>query len=102
MSEFDKENKYLRAKKKVAAIKKFYTSLLSYVVFISLLAALNYYIDEWSNPWFLWAAFGWGIAIVIQAFKAFEWLPFMGRNWEDKKIKEYMDKDDESTGNRWS
>ena len=102
MSDLEKENKYLRAKHKVSNIKKFYASLLSYVVFISLLAALNYYTNEWSNPWFLWAAFGWGIAIVIQAFKAFEWLPFMGKNWEEKKIKEYMDKDDKSSGERWS
>ncbi len=41
MNEVEKENKYLRAKHKVAKIKKFYTSLLTYVVFISLLAALN-------------------------------------------------------------
>ena len=102
MNEIEKENKYLRAKHKVAGIKKFYTSLLTYVVFISLLAALNYYTDGWSNPWFLWAAFGWGIAIVIQAFKAFEWLPFMGRNWEEKKLKEYMDKDDKPSNERWS
>ncbi len=102
MNEIDKENKYLRAKQKVADIKKFYTGLLTYVVFISLLAALNYYTNEWANPWFLWAAFGWGIAIVIHAFKAFEWLPFMGRNWEDKKIKEYMDKDDKPSNKHWS
>ena len=79
MNEQERENKYLRAKQKVSAIKKFYTSLLSYIVFISLLAALNYYLNEWTNPWFLWAAFGWGIAIAIQAFKAFEWLPFMNK-----------------------
>ena len=102
MNEIEKENKYMRAKKKVACIKKFYTSLLSYVVFISLLAGLNYYTNGLSKPWFLWAAFGWGIAIVIQAFKTFEWLPFMGRNWEDKKIKEYMDNDDEPSGERWT
>jgi hypothetical protein len=102
MNEIDKENKYLRAKQKVRAIKKFYTSLLTYLVFIALLAALNYYTNELTYPWFLWAAFGWGIAIVIQAFKAFEWLPFMGRNWEDKKIKEYMDKDDKPSNERWS
>ena len=102
MNEIDKENKYLRAKQKVSAIKKFYTSLLTYLVFIALLAALNYYTNELTYPWFLWAAFGWGIAIVIQAFKAFEWLPFMGRNWEDKKIKEYMDKDEKPSNERWS
>ena len=102
MNEFDKENKYLRAKHRVATIKKFYTSLLSYVVFISLLAALNYYTDEWRNPWFLWVALGWGIGVVIHAFKAFGWMPFMSKDWEEKKIKEYMDNDDEPSGEHWS
>jgi hypothetical protein len=102
MNKIEKENKFLRAKKRVACIKKFYTNLLMYIVFISLLAGLNYYTNEFSNPWFLWAAFGWGIGIVIQAFKTFEWLPFMGRDWEDKKIKKYMDNDDDTSGERWT
>ncbi len=96
------ENKYLRAKDRVAAIKKFYSSLLSYVVFIALLAALNYYINQWSNPWFLWAAFGWGIGLVFHAFKAFRWVPFMNKDWEDRKVKEFMNEDNEQSNNRWN
>ena len=38
--------------------------------------------------WFLWAAFGWGIGLIFQAAKAFNWAPFMNKNWEEKKIKE--------------
>ena len=58
-----KENKYLRAKEQVAEIKKFYTSLLFYVIFIAFLGGLNYYTNQWRYMWFLWAAFGWGISI---------------------------------------
>lgn len=97
-----KEKKYLQAKERVACIKKFYTSLMFYVVFIGALAALNYYLNEWSYPWFLWAAFGWGIGLIFQAFKAFNWLPYMGRDWEEKKIKEFMEKDEESSLKRWN
>ena len=46
MNKFEQENKYLRAKERVADIKKFYTSLMSYVVFIALLAGLNYYSNQ--------------------------------------------------------
>ncbi|MCW8980402.1 MULTISPECIES: 2TM domain-containing protein [Altibacter] len=102
MNDLEKQNKYIRAKERVADIKKFYTSLMLYVVFIGFLAALNYYTNELRYPWFLWAAFGWGIGIVIQAVKAFRWMPYMNKEWEERKIKEYMEKDSEnSSGNRW-
>jgi len=91
MENLDKENKYIQAKERVGRIKKFYTSLLSYVVFIAFLGGLNYYIDGWDHPWFLWAAFGWGIGLAFQASKAFQLNPFFSKNWEERKIKEFMD-----------
>lgn len=93
MENFDKENRYIRAKERVEELKKFYSNLTSYVVVISFLAAINYYTNEWSYAWFLWAAFGWGIGIVFHAVKAYQWNPFFNKNWEERKIKEFMDKD---------
>ncbi len=90
----DKQNRYLRAKKRVEKIKKFYTSLVSYVIFISILAAINYYTNEWRYMWFLWAAFGWGIGLMFQAAEAYQWNPFMGKNWEERKLKEFMEEED--------
>ena len=86
-----KNSKYLKAKKRVAEIRKFYSSLLFYSLFIAFLAGLNYYVNEFRNPWFLWAAFGWGIGIFFQAIKAFQWSPFLGKDWEERKIKQFMD-----------
>lgn len=88
------QNKYFRAKERVQNIKKFYTSLLGYVIFICLLAGLNYYVNELSYPWFLWAAFGWGIGLIFQAAKAYQWSPFMGKNWEERKLKEFMEEEE--------
>lgn len=105
MVDFNKEQKYLRAKERVDALKKFYTSLFSYIVFIGFLAWLNYYTNEWRYMWFLWAAIGWGIGLIIQAFKAFGWLPYMNKDWEERKIREYMDKEDDDNSRyptRWS
>ena len=97
------ESKYLRAKERVSCIKKFYSNLLSYIVFIAFLGGLNYYVNEWRYPWFLWAAFGWGIGIVIHAFKVFNWLPYMNKDWEDRKIKEYMNEEEgKNNKNLWS
>ncbi len=101
MKDFNKENKYLRAKERVNNIKKFYSNLFSYIVFMIFLAAINYYTNEFRYPWFLWAAFGWGIGIVIHAFKTFNWLPFMNKDWEDRKIKEFMDDENNRSNNRW-
>lgn len=95
MENFNEENKYIRAKEKVEEIKKFYSNLISYVVVIAFLAGINYYTDGWNNPWFLWAAFGWGIGIVFHALKAFQWNPFFNKDWENRKIKEYMDEDND-------
>jgi len=102
--EFDnKENRYLRAKERVAYIKKFYTSLFFYLIFIGFLAGLNWYTNELRYPWFLWAAVGWGIGLVFQAARAYKWAPYMNKDWEERKIKEFMDKEDKSsTSNRWS
>ena len=61
MEEFNKESKYIRAKERVEELKKFYGNLTSYIIVISGLALLNYWVDGWSYMWFLWAAFGWGI-----------------------------------------
>ncbi len=99
MNFLDNDTKYLRAKERVAEVKKFYTSLASYVLVISFLAGLNYYTNEFRYAWFLWAAFGWGIGLVFQGIKAFEMNPFFGKGWEDRKIKEYMEED--QVRNKW-
>tara|TARA_R110002124_G_scaffold5301_1_gene33190 strand:- start:211298 stop:211597 length:300 start_codon:yes stop_codon:yes gene_type:complete len=96
MESTNKDNKYFKAKARVGEIKKFYTSLMMFIIFIGFLAGLNYYTNELRYPWFLWAAFGWGIGLVFQAAKAFNWNPFYGKDWERRKIKEFMEKDDET------
>jgi hypothetical protein len=36
--------------------------------------------------WFLWPMFGWGIGVVFHAVNVFG----IGKNWEEKKIRELM------------
>ena len=97
MDNKNKESKYIRAKERVDELKKFYGNLTSYVVVISGLAILNYYLNEWRYMWFLWAALGWGIGILFHAIGTFNLNPFFGRDWEQRKIKEYMDNDENIT-----
>ena len=84
----DDDYKYNRAKKRVRALKDFYGSLIAYCVVIPFLAFVNYK-THWDFQWFWFPLFGWGIGLVIQGFKTFGY----GADWEERKIKEYMDKD---------
>ncbi|MGB5316178.1 MAG: 2TM domain-containing protein [Robiginitalea sp.] len=95
-----RESKYLRAKERVEELKKFYGNLTAYIFVITLLAVINYLTNDWRYMWFLWAAFGWGIGLFFHAFRTFGWNPFFSRDWEDRKIREYME-EEEKTNSRW-
>lgn len=87
-------NKYLRAKERVEELKKFYTSLMWYIIIIPFLAWINYATNGWTYAWFLWAAFGWGIGLAFHAVKAFHISPIYNKGWEERKIREFMDEEE--------
>ena len=99
MKDHNKENRYFKAKERVEELKKFYGNLTSYILVISLLAGINYWTNEWRYMWFLWAAFGWGIGLFFHAINTFNLNPFFGRDWEQRKIREFMEDEDHKT--RW-
>ena len=86
--------KYIKAVERVNEIKGFYSSLLSYVIVIPFLVFIYYKYTPHTIQWFWFAAIGWGFGLIFQGFKAFSYHPFFGGDWEAKKIKEFMDKDD--------
>ena len=100
MEDFTKENKYIRAKERVQELKKFYGNLSSYLVVVTFLAILNYYTNDWRYMWFLWVAFGWGIGVAFHAMGTFNVFPFLGRGWEERKIREFMQQEEEEA-RRW-
>jgi len=92
------EQLYIRAKKKAKEIRYFYFNLLCYCTVIPILAIINLTF----NPefyWFLFSAGGWGIGVAIHAMIAFEFMPFLGGDWEIRKIKELMEKDQNTVNN---
>ena len=38
-----------------------------------------------------WPLFWWGIGLAFHAMKVFNYMPFLGANWEEKKINELME-----------
>ena len=99
MFKLDNDSKYLKAKERVDNLKKFYSTLLKNIFVIVLTGAINYYTNEWRYPWFLWVVFGVSIGTIIQAIKLFGYQTLFGRNWEERKIQEFMK--DEENKRRW-
>ncbi|MAZ26195.1 MAG: histidine kinase [Cytophagaceae bacterium] len=84
--------KYNRAKEKVEKIKGFYGNLTAYCIVIPFLMLVNYLTT--SFPWVIFPMAGWGMGLLFHAMDAFERNPILGKDWESRKIKEYMEKDD--------
>ncbi len=101
MDSENKDNKYLKAKQRVTELKSFYSNLMFYVIFILGLAGLNYYTDQWRYPWFLWAAVGWGIGLLFHAAKVFGWPHFLGKEWEERKLKKFMEEEEKQKKKEW-
>jgi hypothetical protein len=51
---------------------------------------VNYYSNQWENPWFLWVLGGWGIGLIFDALKAYQINPMFNKDWEERKIKSFM------------
>jgi len=94
--EIKDNNKYERAQARLRELKKFYASLSSFVVVNIFLVSVNYF-TNWDNKWFFWVTIFWGCGIIAHAFKVFRFLGFFGPDWEERKIKELMDKDKSDT-----
>ncbi|PKP13102.1 MAG: histidine kinase [Bacteroidetes bacterium HGW-Bacteroidetes-3] len=86
-------SKYLRAVERVHDIKEFYGSLISYCIIIPFLIFINLKFSPHFH-WFWFPMFGWGIGLVFHGFKAFSYNPILGKGWEERKIKEYMENED--------
>ncbi|MFC1711518.1 2TM domain-containing protein [Patescibacteria group bacterium] len=76
-----------RARKQVAELKKFYTHLVIYLVVMILLFVIDY--QDKGNWWVYYPAIGWGIVVVIQGAS----IGIFNSGWEDKKVKELMEKE---------
>ncbi|CAH2463256.1 MULTISPECIES: 2TM domain-containing protein [Bacillus] len=87
----ERDENYLRAKKRVENLKAFYIHLTVYILVNLMLFFINISSDS-SKLWFLYPLGGWGIGIVIHGLTTFPFGIF-GKEWEERKIKKYMEKD---------
>ncbi|WP_255555276.1 2TM domain-containing protein [Flavobacterium sp. NKUCC04_CG] len=83
---------FIKAKKRVEAIKKFYSHLTSYLAVNTFLMVINLYTEP-AFLWFLFPLFGWGIGILSHGMRAYNYSLFLGSNWEDKKLQEILEEE---------
>lgn len=92
MENYQNDDRYFRAKKKVDEIKGFYGNLASYILVNIVLLVINLTTSP-EYLWFFWPLLGWGIGVVFHAMKVFNYMPFLGSDWEEKKIREFLEKE---------
>lgn len=88
------QEKYKRAKKRVEEIKGFYIHLAVYTV-INVFILVNIYLHSdhfWQWPHFI-TLFGWGIGLALHGAKVFGYNILFGKDWEERQIQKYIDKD---------
>lgn len=97
--DFSEEQKYLQAKKRVDELKGYYWHLATYLIVNVFISAskisrnLNNG-ETFEQAFFDFNTFGlwfvWGIGLAFHTFKTFGFHFFLGKNWEERKIKEFM------------
>jgi hypothetical protein len=88
------QHRYERARARVQAIKGFYVHASAFVVVNIALFALNVLVG--GGWWFYWPLIGWGIGLGAHALGVFGFSGGggpLGRDWEERKISEMMDKE---------
>lgn len=99
------EIKYQEALKRVKKIKGFYTHAIVYVFVNIMIVFLNVKNLEPGETYFQFknfmTAFFWGIGLLAHGLSVFvpNWI--MGQNWEERKIKEFMEKE-KNNQNQWN
>jgi len=92
----DQKIRYWEAAKKVKRIKGFYSHLMIYLlvnIFIIVVKAIN--LDFGENLWewdLVKLPLLWGIGLVAHGLTVFLPAFIFGKNWEERKIKELINK----------
>ncbi|WP_082084286.1 2TM domain-containing protein [Flavobacterium sp. 316] len=94
------EIKYQNALKKVKRIKSFYSHALVYIVINIMIIIINIQSLNEGESYFQFknfmTAIFWGIGLLAHGLSVFLPEMILGNNWEERKIRELMDKN-----NKW-
>lgn len=86
------EYKYEKAKKRAKEIRNFYYQLTAYCVVIPILIYINLTFTP-EFHWFWFSMIGWGTGVIMHGMEAFQLNPFLGKNWEERKLKQFIEEE---------
>ena len=66
--------------------------LTTFIVVNAFLVTLNLLTSP-DSLWFYWVLLGWGIGLVAHALQVYGSFTIFGRDWEERKIEEYLKRD---------
>jgi 2TM domain len=93
------QDAYRRARRRVREIRGFYLHVAVFVAVNILLHLINFVATP-KVYWAFWPLVGWGIGLLAHGLAAYRWMPFLGKDWEERKIRELMDKDRRDASSR--
>lgn len=96
-TDYKREDAYIRAKKKVDSIKGFYWHLAVYLVinaFIVISIVSQSHVSFMSFQVFSIPLF-WGVGLFFHFIGVFGPDIFFSQNWEERKIKQFMEKENQ-------
>ncbi|MEN8816139.1 MAG: 2TM domain-containing protein [Nonlabens sp.] len=87
----DNKNKALKkAQERVEELKGFYNHLITFTIINLLILIAVLFLEGDLLFFFIVSVLGWGIGLFIHAIKTFQWNPFTGKDWEQRKIQELL------------
>lgn len=99
MENLDEKMIYEAAKKRVEKLKGFYVHFLVYLIVNAFIIYANYQHGNPKGSFFelqnFSTAFFWGIGLAAHGLNVFSLDLFFGKEWEERKVRELMDRDRE-------
>ena len=86
------QHAYNEARRRVRGLRFFYMHALVYVGVNALLIVINL-ITSPHRPWASAPLMGWGVGLAVHGIMTWSRVGLLGRNWEERKIAEYMARD---------
>ncbi|HUX91202.1 MAG TPA: 2TM domain-containing protein [Gallionellaceae bacterium] len=75
--------------KHVRKLRSFYLHLFRYIIVVLALLAINLIVTP-GRPWAFWVIGGWGLGILLHAYRTFRPASFLGPKWERQQVEKHL------------
>jgi 2TM domain len=88
----DDQERYRRERRRVRQIRAFYLHFPLFMIVNIILHLINFLATA-RTYWVFWPPLGWGVGLLARGLATYRWMPSVGKEWEEQKIRELVDKD---------